>query len=166
MMGAKTLLTGILSLLLSAPFERFAMKTFLPTVDLDKRAWHVIDANGAVLGRLAARWPTSSAGRTNLFTPRTSTPAITEYENDHCDRHEHAAVNRPPRLATHEAARQDIDPLQEPYAPREQAKNGDDVDDDSHGSSLIAEARPSGGWYALRSSSQCVCRPLPRWTFA
>lgn len=31
------------------------MKTYLPKVDLDQRKWHVIDANGAVLGRLAAQ---------------------------------------------------------------------------------------------------------------
>ncbi len=31
------------------------MKTHLPKVDMDKRKWHVIDANGAVLGRLAAQ---------------------------------------------------------------------------------------------------------------
>lgn len=31
------------------------MKTYLPKIDLDKRKWHVIDANGAVLGRLAVQ---------------------------------------------------------------------------------------------------------------
>lgn len=31
------------------------MKTYLPKVDLDQRKWHVIDADGAVLGRLAAQ---------------------------------------------------------------------------------------------------------------
>jgi large subunit ribosomal protein L13 len=31
------------------------MKTFLPKVDMDQRKWHVIDANGAVLGRLAVQ---------------------------------------------------------------------------------------------------------------
>lgn len=31
------------------------MKTYLPKIDLDQRKWHVIDANGAVLGRLAAQ---------------------------------------------------------------------------------------------------------------
>jgi len=31
------------------------MKTYLPKVNLDQRKWHVIDADGAVLGRLAAR---------------------------------------------------------------------------------------------------------------
>ena len=29
------------------------MKTYLPKVNLDQRKWHVIDADGAVLGRLA-----------------------------------------------------------------------------------------------------------------
>src|SRR6266852_1505134 len=31
------------------------MKTFLPKVNLDQRKWHVIDAKGAVLGRLAVQ---------------------------------------------------------------------------------------------------------------
>ena len=31
------------------------MKTFLPKVDVQRRAWRVIDANGAVLGRLAVQ---------------------------------------------------------------------------------------------------------------
>jgi len=31
------------------------MKTYLPKIDLDQRKWHVVDADGAVLGRLAAQ---------------------------------------------------------------------------------------------------------------
>jgi large subunit ribosomal protein L13 len=31
------------------------MKTYLPKVDLDQRKWHLVDANGAVLGRLAVQ---------------------------------------------------------------------------------------------------------------
>ena len=31
------------------------MKTHLPKVNVEQRKWHVIDANGAVLGRLAAQ---------------------------------------------------------------------------------------------------------------
>ena len=31
------------------------MKTHLPKVDLEQRKWHVVDANGAVLGRLAVQ---------------------------------------------------------------------------------------------------------------
>ena len=31
------------------------MKTHLPKVNVDQRKWHVIDANGAVLGRLAVQ---------------------------------------------------------------------------------------------------------------
>jgi large subunit ribosomal protein L13 len=31
------------------------MKTFLPKVDMDQRKWHVIDADGVVLGRLAVQ---------------------------------------------------------------------------------------------------------------
>jgi large subunit ribosomal protein L13 len=31
------------------------MKTFLPKINVDERKWHVIDADGAVLGRLAVQ---------------------------------------------------------------------------------------------------------------
>jgi len=31
------------------------MRTYLPKVNLDQRKWHVIDANGAILGRLAVQ---------------------------------------------------------------------------------------------------------------
>ena len=31
------------------------MKTFLPKVNVDQRQWHVIDADGIVLGRLASK---------------------------------------------------------------------------------------------------------------
>ena len=37
----------------SVPF--IWMKTYLPKVNLDARKWHVINADGAVLGRLAAQ---------------------------------------------------------------------------------------------------------------
>jgi large subunit ribosomal protein L13 len=31
------------------------MKTYLPKIEVDQRKWHVIDANGAILGRLAVQ---------------------------------------------------------------------------------------------------------------
>ena len=31
------------------------MKTYLPKVNLDERKWRIIDADGAVLGRLAVQ---------------------------------------------------------------------------------------------------------------
>jgi large subunit ribosomal protein L13 len=31
------------------------MKTHLPKIDMEKRKWHIIDANGAILGRLAVQ---------------------------------------------------------------------------------------------------------------
>jgi large subunit ribosomal protein L13 len=40
------------------------MKTFLPKVNLDERQWHVIDADGAVLGRLAVQVANLLRGRT------------------------------------------------------------------------------------------------------
>jgi large subunit ribosomal protein L13 len=46
------------------------MKTYLPKVDLDQRKWHVIDANGAVLGRLAAQVADILRGKNKpTFTP-------------------------------------------------------------------------------------------------
>jgi large subunit ribosomal protein L13 len=46
------------------------MKTFLPKVDIQARKWHVIDANGAVLGRLAVRIADVLRGKDKpVFTP-------------------------------------------------------------------------------------------------
>jgi large subunit ribosomal protein L13 len=46
------------------------MKTYLPKVDLDARKWHVVDANGAVLGRLAAQVADILRGKNKpVFTP-------------------------------------------------------------------------------------------------
>jgi large subunit ribosomal protein L13 len=46
------------------------MKTHLPKVDLDGRKWHVIDANGAVLGRLAVQVANILRGKnTPVYTP-------------------------------------------------------------------------------------------------
>ncbi|MBI2948481.1 MAG: 50S ribosomal protein L13 [Verrucomicrobia bacterium] len=39
------------------------MKTYLPKVNLDQRKWFVIDANGAVLGRLAVQIANLLRGR-------------------------------------------------------------------------------------------------------
>lgn len=46
------------------------MKTFLPKVNLEERKWHVIDANGAVLGRLAAQVADVLRGKNKpVYTP-------------------------------------------------------------------------------------------------
>ena len=46
------------------------MKTYLPKVNLDQRKWHVIDANGAVLGRLAAQVADILRGKNKpVYTP-------------------------------------------------------------------------------------------------
>jgi large subunit ribosomal protein L13 len=46
------------------------MKTHLPKVNLDQRKWHVIDANGAVLGRLAVQVANVLRGKNKpVFTP-------------------------------------------------------------------------------------------------
>src|SRR3974377_1963014 len=46
------------------------MKTHLPKVDLNQRKWHVIDANGAVLGRLAVEVANVLRGRKKpVYTP-------------------------------------------------------------------------------------------------
>src|SRR6266705_455638 len=46
------------------------MKTHLPKVNLDQRKWHVVDANGAVLGRLAAQVADVLRGKDKpIYTP-------------------------------------------------------------------------------------------------
>ncbi len=46
------------------------MKTYLPKVILDQRRWHVINADGAVLGRLAVQITNILRGRNKpVFTP-------------------------------------------------------------------------------------------------
>ncbi len=46
------------------------MKTHLPKVNLDQRKWHIVDANGAVLGRLAAQVANVLRGKNKpIYTP-------------------------------------------------------------------------------------------------
>lgn len=46
------------------------MKTHLPKIDVDQRKWHVVDADGAVLGRLAAQVANVLRGKNKpVFTP-------------------------------------------------------------------------------------------------
>lgn len=46
------------------------MKTHLPKVNLEQRKWHVVDANGAVLGRLAAQVADILRGKNKpVYTP-------------------------------------------------------------------------------------------------
>src|SRR4029450_12120466 len=46
------------------------MKTYLPKIDLDKRQWHVVDADGAVLGRLAVQVADVLRGKNKpVYTP-------------------------------------------------------------------------------------------------
>ncbi len=50
------------------------MKTFVPKVDLSQRKWHLVDANGAVLGRLAAHVANILRGKNKpVFTPHIDT---------------------------------------------------------------------------------------------
>lgn len=45
------------------------MKTYLPKVNVDERKWHVIDANGAILGRLAVQIADTLRGKNKpVFT--------------------------------------------------------------------------------------------------
>lgn len=58
LLGSRSLLTGT------------EMKTHLPKVNLDQRKWHVIDADGAVLGRLAVQVADILRGKnTPVYTP-------------------------------------------------------------------------------------------------
>ena len=46
------------------------MKTHLPKINLDQRKWHVIDANGAILGRLAVQIADTLRGKNKpIYTP-------------------------------------------------------------------------------------------------
>jgi len=46
------------------------MKTHLPKVDMERRKWHVVDANGAVLGRLAVQVADILRGKNKpIYTP-------------------------------------------------------------------------------------------------
>ena len=46
------------------------MKTYLPKVDLQQRKWHVIDADGVVLGRLAVQVADVLRGKNKpVYTP-------------------------------------------------------------------------------------------------
>lgn len=46
------------------------MKTHLPKIDLQQRKWHVVDANGAVLGRLAVQVANILRGKNKpVYTP-------------------------------------------------------------------------------------------------
>ena len=46
------------------------VKTYLPKMDVQKRAWHVIDADGLVLGRLAVKIADVLRGKNKpVFTP-------------------------------------------------------------------------------------------------
>ena len=46
------------------------MKTYLPKVNLEQRKWHIIDAEGAVLGRLAVQVADVLRGKNKpVFTP-------------------------------------------------------------------------------------------------
>jgi large subunit ribosomal protein L13 len=46
------------------------MKTYLPKVDLNARKWHVVDAAGKVLGRLAAEVANTLRGKNKpVYTP-------------------------------------------------------------------------------------------------
>ena len=46
------------------------MKTHLPKVNLDQRQWHIIDADGAVLGRLAVQVADILRGKNKpVYTP-------------------------------------------------------------------------------------------------
>src|SRR6266852_9101203 len=46
------------------------MKTHLPKVNLDQRKWHVVDASGAILGRLAVQVSDILRGKNKpVYTP-------------------------------------------------------------------------------------------------
>ncbi len=72
--GTKCLLTRPTRLLRSALLIRSRMKTFLPKQHLEARKWHVVDADGAVLGHLAEKVAVILRGKNKaVFTPHLDT---------------------------------------------------------------------------------------------
>jgi len=61
--GQKSLLTWGACLIVFPLFTESWMKTYLPKVDLNQRKWHLVDADGAVLGRLAVKVANVLRGR-------------------------------------------------------------------------------------------------------
>src|SRR5205809_6319835 len=58
------------------------MKTYLPKVNLDQRKWHVIDANGAVVGRGAAQVANILRGKNKpVYTPHLDAGELVETIN-------------------------------------------------------------------------------------
>jgi large subunit ribosomal protein L13 len=59
----------------TAPPQRgFLMKTHLPKNHLEQRKWHVVDADGAILGRLAVQVANILRGRNKpIYTPHMDT---------------------------------------------------------------------------------------------
>ena len=53
------------------------MPTYTPKASEIQRAWHVVDAEGMVLGRLATEVARVLRGKHKPVSPRTSTPATT-----------------------------------------------------------------------------------------
>ena len=50
------------------------MKTYLPKVNLDQRKWHVIDADGAILGRMSTEIATLLRGKHKpIYAPHVDT---------------------------------------------------------------------------------------------
>ena len=57
-------------MLVSPLFIGLLMKTYLPKIDLNQRRWHLVDADGAVLGRLAVQIADVLRGKNKpVFTP-------------------------------------------------------------------------------------------------
>ena len=53
------------------------MRTYSPKPADIQRIWYEVDADGAVLGRLASEVAESFEASTSRYSPPTSTPAIT-----------------------------------------------------------------------------------------
>jgi large subunit ribosomal protein L13 len=69
-MASKCLLTWAEPLVASASRFWERMKTLVPKLDLDQRKWHVIDADGLVLGRLAVQVADILRGKNKpVYTP-------------------------------------------------------------------------------------------------
>src|SRR5690349_17821999 len=78
-----------------------------------------------------------SSPRHAISLPASHATSFPEHQQAYPDEKEDAAVDGPFRLAGHEAAWQDVDPLKDPDASCNETQDGDDVEHDAHWGSML-----------------------------
>ena len=133
------------------------MKTHIPKVDLEKRPWHVIDANGAVLGRLAVQIANVLRGRNRpVYTPHLDAGDFVVVVNAEKVRltgkkEEQKTYMRLLRMERRRAARHGRPVAQEPPGAADHARRGRDDSQEPAGAADAHEAEGVPG----RRTSPC-----------